>query len=187
MWKTNTAKLTMNLWFKNSGVFQVYGIEQKDMWCTQCKWKKACGRWLWLKWWWWWWWCWSYDYGDDERPNFCWQFPIISPFYSGLLRRELWRETHWNVMYMWSSQYVIITIRDHHNMWSSQCVHITIWTLHMKLPRQCASATHTCDLLWYCRQDMIIVSWIKTIAIITQTHVIIQKMWSYLVIIQWCE
>ena len=23
---------------------QVYGIEQKDLWCTQCKWKKACGR-----------------------------------------------------------------------------------------------------------------------------------------------
>jgi len=23
---------------------KVYGIEQKDMWCTQCKWKKACGR-----------------------------------------------------------------------------------------------------------------------------------------------
>jgi len=23
---------------------QVYGIEQKDLWCTQCKWKKACAR-----------------------------------------------------------------------------------------------------------------------------------------------
>jgi len=23
---------------------KVYGIEQKDLWCTQCKWKKACGR-----------------------------------------------------------------------------------------------------------------------------------------------
>lgn len=23
---------------------KVYGIDQKDLWCTQCKWKKACGR-----------------------------------------------------------------------------------------------------------------------------------------------
>jgi len=23
---------------------KVYGIEQKELWCTQCKWKKACGR-----------------------------------------------------------------------------------------------------------------------------------------------
>jgi len=23
---------------------KIYGIDQKDLWCTQCKWKKACGR-----------------------------------------------------------------------------------------------------------------------------------------------
>eukprot|EP00092_Neocalanus_flemingeri_P014066 GFUD01015175.1.p1 GENE.GFUD01015175.1~~GFUD01015175.1.p1 ORF type:complete len:580 (+),score=103.80 GFUD01015175.1:324-2063(+) len=23
---------------------KVYGLDQKDLWCTQCKWKKACGR-----------------------------------------------------------------------------------------------------------------------------------------------
>jgi len=23
---------------------KVYGIDQKELWCTQCKWKKACGR-----------------------------------------------------------------------------------------------------------------------------------------------
>ena len=30
--------------FNNLSLFQVYGIDQKDLWCTQCKWKKACGR-----------------------------------------------------------------------------------------------------------------------------------------------
>ena len=29
---------------------------------------------------------------------------------------QTWRETHWNVMYMWSSQYVIITVCAHHDM-----------------------------------------------------------------------
>ena len=23
---------------------KVYGLEQRDLWCTQCKWKKACAR-----------------------------------------------------------------------------------------------------------------------------------------------
>lgn len=23
---------------------KVYGMEQRDLWCTQCKWKKACSR-----------------------------------------------------------------------------------------------------------------------------------------------
>jgi hypothetical protein len=23
---------------------KVYGMEHKDLWCTQCKWKKACTR-----------------------------------------------------------------------------------------------------------------------------------------------
>ena len=31
-----------------SSVFQVYGIDQKELWCTQCKWKKACGRFTWI-------------------------------------------------------------------------------------------------------------------------------------------
>lgn len=25
-------------------IFQLFGLEQKDQWCTQCKWKKACAR-----------------------------------------------------------------------------------------------------------------------------------------------
>ena len=25
---------------------KVYGIEKRDLWCTQCKWKKACTRFL---------------------------------------------------------------------------------------------------------------------------------------------
>lgn len=25
---------------------KVYGLEQRDLWCTQCKWKKACSRWV---------------------------------------------------------------------------------------------------------------------------------------------
>ena len=82
MRKTNTAKLTIHIIFKNSDSFQVYGIEQKDMWCTQCKWKKACGRWL--QWWWWYdedddmmmmiiWWWWLYDdWGALENYGYIW-------------------------------------------------------------------------------------------------------------------
>ena len=45
----------------------------------------------------------------------------ISHYISFLFRfAQTWRETHWNVKYMWSSQYVIITICDHHSLCTSR-------------------------------------------------------------------
>ena len=96
---------------------------------------------------------------------------VCSDVKGNSLKCNVYVISHHNV---WTSQYVIITECEHHihNMWSSKQV---APNLHMKLPRQCVSTTHTCDLLWYC-QDMInVISRIKTIAIITQTHVIIQN------------
>ena len=35
--------ITPDQWMRVSA-FQVYGMEHRDLWCTQCKWKKACTR-----------------------------------------------------------------------------------------------------------------------------------------------
>ena len=37
---------------------------------------------------------------------------------------QTWKDTHWKVIYVWSSQCVIITICEHHSMWTSRYVNI---------------------------------------------------------------